>query len=153
MASAWGSSWGASWLDAWGAFGAPVARPVRGDDAPPLRSPAERKRRKARYVRNRHYVIREPRPVEPGPGEEPRKVTAAIIEEAVAGVPEWFGSRAQARQAVPRTIPMLAPPGQQWTEADRAQLVAAVRAYLEQAVRDYEAQMEDDDIELLLLAA
>lgn len=151
MASVWGGSWGTSWLNSWAET--VVARRNRGDDAPPLRSPAERKARKARYVRNRHYVIQEPRPIEPGPGEEPRKVTAAIIEEAVAGVPEWFGSRAQARQAVPRTIPMLAPPTGQWTDSDRAQLVAAARAYLEQAVRDYQAQLDEDDIELLLLAA
>jgi len=124
-----------------------------GDDAPLGRTPAQRAARKALYVRNRHYVIREPEPLTPGPCEQPRKVTAAIIEEAVAGVPEWFGTLAQARQAVPKTIPLLVPPRQQWTETDRAQLVAAARAYIEQAVRDYEAQQDEDDIELLLLAA
>lgn len=94
-----------------------------------------------------------PEPRKPAPGEQPRKVTKAIIEEAVASLPEWRGSLAQARQVVPRTIPIMVPPLQQWTDAERAKLVAATRAYLERAVREYEAQQDEDDIELLLLAA
>lgn len=94
-----------------------------------------------------------PEPLKPAPGQQSRKVTKAIIEEAVASLPEWRGSLAQAKQVVPRTIPIMVPPLQQWTEAERAKLVAATRAYLERAVREYEAQQDEDDIELLLLAA
>jgi hypothetical protein len=152
MASAWGSSWGTSWLDSWAAGIAPVVRTDRGDGAS-RRTPAERRARKARYVRNRHFVIRRPQPEAPGPGEEPRRVTKAIVREAVAQMPGWFGTLAEARQAVPETIPVLVLPDTQ-AHDERAQLIAAAQAYIERTIRAYEAEMaEEDDIELLLLAA
>ena len=69
-------------------------------------------------------------------------------------LPGWWGTLAQARQAVPQTIPvMVLPELRQPSEYE--QLVAATRAYIEQAIRAYEAaeQDEEDDIEVLLMAA
>ena len=151
MASAWGSSWGTSWGDSWGASVVP-ANTDRGGDGFPRRSKAERK---ARYVRNRHFVIKRPEPEQPQPGEEPRKVTKAIVREAVAQLPGWWGTLAQARQVVPPTIPVMVLPEVRQPSAEYLQLVAATRAYIEQAIRAYEAaeQAEEDDIELLLMAA
>jgi hypothetical protein len=138
-------------------FGATIegARADRGGDGFPGRSPSERKERRARYVRNRHFVIKRPAPEQPKPGEEPRKVTKAVIREAVAQLPGWWGTLAQARQAVPQTIPVMVMPELRQPSAEYEQLVAATRAYIVQAIRAYEAaeQDEEDDIELLLMAA
>lgn len=152
MADAWGGSWGTSWLASWGAAAVPATNTDRGGDGFPRRSKAERK---ARYVRNRHFVIQRPKPEEPKPGEEPRKVTKAIVREAVAQLPGWWGTLAEARQVVPATIPVLVLPETRQPSAEYLQLVAATRAYIEQAIRAFEAaeQDEEDDIELLLLAA
>lgn len=148
--SAWSDSWGDAWGDSWGSLGiVPVTNTDRGGDGFPRRSKAERR---ARYVRNRHFVIKRPEPEQPKPGEEPRKVTKAIVREAVAQMPGWFGTLAQARQAVPESVPVLVLPGR---DDEHRHFLAAVRAYIEQAMRAYEAaeQAEEDDIELLLLAA
>lgn len=138
----------------------PATSTDRGGDGFPghggrSRSPSERKERRARYVRNRHFVIKRPEPEQPGPNEEPRKVTKAIVREAVAQLPGWWGTLAQARQAVPQTIPVMVLPEVRQPSAEYEQLVAATRAYIEQAIRAYEAaeQDDEDDIELLLLAA
>ena len=75
------------------------------------------------------------------------------MREAVAQMPGWFGTLAEARQAVPETIPVFVLPDMQ-AMAERAQLIAVAQAYLERAMRAHEAAMaEEDDIELLLLAA
>lgn len=151
MASAWGTSWGTNWLNSWGAAGAPVANTNQGGDGGFTSS--RRQARRARYVRNRHFVIEQPKAPEPAPGEVSRPVTKAIVREAVAQMPGWFGTLAEARQAVPDTIPVFVLPDMQ-AQAERAQLIAAVQAYIEQTIRAYEAAMaEEDDIEMLLLAA
>lgn len=147
MADAWGGSWGSSWGASWGLSVVPAVTDRGGDGFA-----GGRAERRARYVRNRHFVIRKPEPVAPGPGEEPRKVTKAVVRDAVAQVPEWFGTLAQARQAVPRTVPVLIVPEERSPSTEYVQLVEAVKAYIEQAIRDFE-QAEEDDIELLLLAA
>jgi len=130
----------------------PPQQTDRGGDGFPART---KEQRKARYVRNRHFVIKRPEPEQPKPGEEPRKVTKAIVREAVAQLPGWWGTLAQARQAVPQTIPVMVLPELRQPSAEYEQLVAATRAYIEQAIRAYEAaeQDEEDDIELLLMAA
>lgn len=149
MASAWGTSWGTNWLNRWGDAG--VANTNRGGGGG--RSSAERRARRARYVRNRHFVIEQPKAPQPSPGEVSRPVTKAIVREAVARMPGWFGTLAEAKQAVPATIPVFILPDKQ-AQAERAQLIAAVQAYIEQTIRAYEAAMaEEDDIEMLLLAA
>lgn len=68
-------------------------------------------------------------------------------------MPGWFGTLAEARQAVPETIPVFVLPDMQ-AQTERAQLIAAVQAYIEQTIRAYQAfEAEEDDIEMLLLAA
>lgn len=68
-------------------------------------------------------------------------------------MPGWFGTLAEARQAVPETIPVFVLPDMQ-AQAERAQLIAAVQAYIDRAIRAYQAfEAEEDDIEMLLLAA
>lgn len=150
MADAWGGSWGTSWGSSWG-IGAAV--PTRsGGDGVSGRNSAERRARRERYVRNRHYVIEQPKPLEAKPGEEPRKVTRAVVQAAVAQLPGWFGTIAEAQRAAPIAIPL---PDMR-PAMERQALVAAVRAYIEQAMRDYEAAekaADEEDIELLLLAA
>jgi hypothetical protein len=130
-------------------------QPVRTDRGGDGFSARTKAQRKARYVRNRHFVIKRPEPEQPGPNEEPRKVTKAIVREAVAQLPGWWGTLAQARQVVPQTIPVMVLPEVRQPSAEYEQLVAATRAYIEQAIRAYEAaeQDEEDDIELLLMAA
>jgi hypothetical protein len=135
-----------------GAFqldGTPVANTNRGGDGG--RSSSERQARRARYVRNRHFVIEQPKPEAPKSGERSIEVSKAIVREAVAQMPGWFGTVAEARQVVPTSIPL---PDMR-AAMERQQLIAAVRAYIEQAMQAYEAaeQAEEDDIELLLLAA
>lgn len=151
MASAWGTSWGTNWLNSWGDAGAPVANTNRGGDGG--RSSSERQARRARYVRNRHFVIQQPAAPAPAPGEVSRPVTKAIVREAVARMPGWFGTLAEARQAVPETIPVFVLPDMQ-AQTERAQMIAAVQAYIDRAIRAYQAfEAEEDDIEMLLLAA
>lgn len=136
---------GAFQLDA-----APVAERRNGGDGS-LSSDRRKQARRARYVRNRHYVIR-PEPIPAKPDEVPVRVTKADVREAIAQLPGWFGTLADARQAVPVTIPM--PIMDMQGIDDRRQMIAAVRAYLEMAAQAHEAfQREEEDIELLLLAA
>ena len=109
--------------------------------------------RRARYVRNRHYVIEQPAAPVPAVGEVSRPVTKAIVREAIAQMPGWFGTLAEARQSVPETIPVVVLPDMQ-AMAERDQLIAAVQAYIDRAIRAYQAfEAEEDDIEMLLLAA
>lgn len=138
---------GAFQLDA-----APVAERRNGGDGS-LSSDRRKQARRARYVRNRHYVIEQPAAPVPAVGEVSRPVTKAIVREAIAQMPGWFGTLAEARQAVPETIPVFVLPDMQ-AMAERDQLIAAVQAYIDRAIRAYQAfEAEEDDIEMLLLAA
>jgi hypothetical protein len=75
------------------------------------------------------------------------------VREALASMPEWLGTLSEARQVVPQTIPVFVMPDTQARD-ERRQLIEAVRAYIEQAIRAYEAmEADEDDIEMLLLAA
>jgi hypothetical protein len=145
VASAWGDSWGSSWGDSWGA--AVAERVDRGGDGFPGHG-AKKKRKKA-HGRVRYLVYADERvesvPVKPEGTPEP--VTASVVEEAVEAIAERLGwTVPKARQALPQVVYFKKPPNRN----DRKELVRAIAEYLR---REAEAQAEEEDIELLLLAA
>ncbi len=151
MASAWGSSWGTSWLDSWGATAAVTTRDRGGDGF----SSSDSAKRKARYVRNRHTVIRQPEPEVAQPGEVERKVTRAAVREAIDMTPEWFWSVNDAIKSVPYVIAIPARDlgAEAAREAERAALTTAIQAYLREQARLIAEAEDEEEIELLLLAA
>lgn len=130
MASSWGSSWGAAWGSSWGAIG------VRGGDGFSSADAARRRERRERYKRNRHPIIRD---------EAEQIEVAEAIAEILIEVPEFVASVEEAiRQAV--TVPQQP----QSEPFDYAGQYGALRALLE---REAARQQDEEDIELLLLAA
>jgi len=156
MASSWRNSWGTSWGTSWGNSWGNISRERGGDGFSSSSDSAKRSaRKKARYVRNRHTVIRQPEPEVAQAGEVERKVTRAAVREAVNMVPEWFWSVNDAIKAVPYiiAIPARDLDVEAAKEAERAALSTAIQAYLREQARLIAEAEDEDDIELLLLAA
>jgi hypothetical protein len=141
MADAWGGSWGTSWGASWGA-GSVVS--VRGDgDAWGGRRPT---RSRAYRV---YYTAPPPSLQAPVRKVKRRKVTAEAIEEAIS-LP-WAGqwTVSEATKALPASVPVPFPT----SDIDPQTLTSlAIALWLRDAERQW-AEQDEDDIELLLLAA
>ena len=118
-------------------------------------SSSDSSKRKARYVRNRHTVIRQPEPEVAQPGEVERKVTRAAVREAINMTPEWFWSVNDAIKSVPYVIAIPARDldAEAAREAERVALTTAIQAYLREQARLIAEAEDEEEIELLLLAA
>lgn len=139
MASAWGSSWGVSWLDSWGTTGAVPATTRTGWAGP----------RRPRYV---VYYRDPPEPVEAVAKPKRKKINREAVEAAldISWVGDW--TLAEALGALPKSVPVTFTPRPELEPFD-VTVIAAAMWLADEAKRRAEAALDEEEIELLLLAA
>lgn len=159
MASAWGSAWGTSWLASWGDPGTTPATRERGDGASSS-SYSDRAKRKAKSAERLKTYLKASKPLvylkhlarevdDPAPELVARKITKAVIADAVSQTPFWAQwTNATAADALPNEI--FVPPGSGISPHD---IALAIAGYLRGLAEQQAIADDEDEIEMLLLTA
>jgi hypothetical protein len=152
VASSWGDSWGSAWGDSWGAIAAVVARDRGGDWGGPSRSTRKKKplsRRVQVFLYEQDKLTAATRVPEDAVATP---IPKAVVAEAVAAVAADYGAfTAKVADLLPRkvySVPAMRP--------SRVDLAASLDAFMRiemQRRAAEEAAADEDDIELLLIAA
>lgn len=151
MASSWGDSWGSAWGDSWGAIAAVVARDRGGDWGGPSRT------RKKKPLSRRVQVFLYEQDKLTAATRVPEDAVAtpipkAVVADAVAAVAADYGAfTAKVAEMLPRKVYSV--PAMRPSRVDlAASLVAFMRIEMQRRAAE-EAAADEDDIELLLIAA